>query len=976
MKNGSRCSQWAFPLLLALVLVILNIPANTGPSVDAILSPFAMGTNCSTGAQHGTRQGEYRPLLECKDNRTKTAEPLDPILFNFTVKNGGDVPDDYDVLCSQITGWNIIPSISEFHDVQPLSGPASDEEKTRNLTVAVIVGNVSTARVGLYEINVTLRSRGDPSNETGIGVFTDVLLLHRIGLLAPESREAMPGDRIIYDFEVVNDGNGDDEYRLWTGSSDNNWHTELVDADDGNISVPFGGLKKVEVMLYVPDYTDAGSSQLTTLYARPKDTGDPVEPVSEFVQTSVKTSYDIDPEQEEGELVKEGAPGDSVTFNFTVTNAGNGLDSVIGSEGTFRMVKVPQIPSPWNVSVDTSGIRQGGLPKGHEAAIVLTVTIPYVTPAGDYVLGMDIFTGLSLAYQGELSFTTRVRAKYGVVVGCADCRKNSSSGENVSFALTVWNSGNLPDSYDFEMSSDNPEWLYVPVRQVYLDFGDDTTVRFFMEVPEHAPPGKYGFALKCLSEGMGGEICEQTFELTVIRSLSFTLDPSAVNLRAVPGMERLLLIEARNTGNVEVLLSLEVDGESWCGLERASLHLGVASSACTSLVFRPPFEVYAREYDFVLTATAVQAPEMNASCRIHLDMNDSTGDGDFFRLTFKGEGSELYVGDGGVSVIHEEPLGGAGLGGSWKTCYVIGAARLDLTVKAGNGITRGAVAGGRYTLNITKVGPDGRSGIILQEMELAEPGEEHRYALYWPSDTTGDGDAGAYDLSISCHSRDRDFRLDAADMPVALGENDTIYLSCDGDVFDLNITKKKAGGAELVVRLRKIPMGGADSITLTVDWHEVANGGDDSISLSYVDEFGGMIRQVTLRAEAEGIPAAGDVGTSFISMRTLVTSVGVLVVLTVVIGFVVSRGNARRKRHLMTRYSVLGYIKFHEGGVTPEDIGKGLDALRDRMRVRQRNIDECLNALTREDKVYRKTAEGTEYYYLRCENGNIHDVRE
>lgn len=965
MIIGCALLLWALFLALPLPTIgphFLPGPENTYAAIEHGGVPVTTNVD--------SRDSLYKPILECQDNITKSAYPLDLVVFNFTLSNGGDIEDDYDVITFGITGWEIIPGPEEFIDVPPYSGPAPESEKVRDLTVAIVVGNVTCARYGDYDINITLRSRNRPSNESTSTIHIRVMHLHDLDIDPPVGRDVLPGDTKSYEFRLENRGNGDDTYDIRIESSNNNWHVELADEGQDRITIEFGGSETVAIMVHIPDFAEAGRSQITTLYARPNSSAEPGDTRSGFVQTSVTKIYNIALRQDESEKVKEGVPGESLRFHFIIENAGNSLDDVIGSRGTFVMSEVPDIPSSWNATIDLSGIREGGLPSEHTVDIILTARIPPVTPVGSYNIKVDIYTGVPLQFQDEVRFSAKVKPEYDSEAQPVEIKRSSPSGRNISFELAVRNTGNLPETYTISVNSPHSSWLHVPVDSLSLDLGDLGLFQLHADIPGSALPGTYEFTAAVRSEERETVIINQTFELEVVETRNFTLDPTEWDLKVIPGTSRLVIVTANNTGNTDIALTFSLTGEQWCRLEKENLFLGLHSSEGILLVFRPPFEIDAGTFEFTLRAAVSGESGAGKECTVRLEMIDPLAEGGYFKVEFDSAGSSLFVNDGSSRVFRDESSYFITGGAKADVYYILDTSLLNLTVRTEmTNRARGGIDTS-YTLRVTRVHPSGRSAISMENMLMEKNGEEHGYIIEWPAPAGCPFAHSGYNLVFVRYTDEGSLRMNAQCMSSKSGDNDTISIRLDPVLFTLNVTKRKSDGSHLTVSLRDIPMAPAEVLDVFLDWVKVSGDREDSVQLIFKDGCGNTIRKVSLHPRSKGnrsIEAEPEL--PFMMVAFIITAI----VVVLVISLVVVRINRRRRRDILTKYSVMGYVSLHRDGVSPEDMKRELGVRDSNTGDIKKSIERALDTLTREDRLTKRSMNGREHYYISANTFPISD---
>ncbi len=548
-----------------------------------------------------TRGPQFTPVLKCNeegpDPQTKKAYPMDLVSFNCTVTNEGNFYDDYVVDSTKIKGWNIILYPDKFPRIPPLSSPEDDAKKIRKMTVRIVVGDLYSAMVGKYSLDVTLRSKLS-SNRSTLTFNIDVLLLHRIDIKTPDMQYKLPGEDVLYEFQIQNLGNGNDIYDLWVDSSHSEWVALLVDDTQGRLNIQMGRTVVVPVIVYLPEDADAGFSQITTLCAKPIDS-EYAEIERGFVQTIVKHIYEIDIVEDETLILeRNGQPGGYSTFTFTIINKGNDLDDVIGNPGTFVVSDSPNQPTEWEEWVDSSDIREGGLPQDLEADIEYKVKVPPSTPVGKYKFTIDVLTDVPLKIQDTVEFTVNVIPIYNAEITCNLSTESGFIGDNVSFGIMLRNIGNIEDTYTWEVESDYPQWIYIPEPQFTVDFGYTTEPTFYVKIPMDQAAKSYEFILKLGSMGDKNISFQQTFILNVEETLDFSFEETNRTYDAIPHGETLVKLKVHNTGNGDVTLSFDIFGEKWGLLGQKNLFLMYRESKEMALSFKPPADVDLKGYSF------------------------------------------------------------------------------------------------------------------------------------------------------------------------------------------------------------------------------------------------------------------------------------------------------------------------------------------------------------------------------------------
>lgn len=590
----------AIVFMFVITIVLLN-PFSGFADDERIPKADVNDKEAVDDALQSSRGPQFTPKLVCNEPepepQTKQAYPMDLVTFNCTVTNEGNFYDDYVVDSTPIKGWNIILYPDKFPRIPPRSSPEDDAKKIRKMTVRIVVGDLYSAMVGKYALDVTLRSKLS-SNRSTLTFNIDVLLLHRIDIKTPEAQYKLPGEDVLYEFQIQNLGNGDDIYDLWIDSSHGEWVALLVDDTQARLHIQMGRTVVIPVIVYLPAEADAGFSHITTLVAQPIDS-DSGQKEMGFVQTIVTHIYDVDVVRDETLIPeRDGQPGGYSTFTFTIINTGNDLDDMVGNPGTFVVSDSPNQPSQWETWLDSSNIREGGLPQDLEADIEFKIRVPPSTPVGKYKFTIDVLSDVPLKIQDTVEFTVNVIPIRNAEITCNVSSKVGFIGDNVSFVIMLRNIGNIEDTYTWEVECEYPDWVYIPEPQFTVDFGYTTEPIFYVKIPLDQAAKSYEFVLKLGSMVNVNISFQQTFSLTVAETLDFSFEESNRTYDAIPQGETLVKLKVHNTCNGDVTLSFDIFGEKWGLLGQKNLFLQYRESKEMALSFKPPTGVDLKGYTF------------------------------------------------------------------------------------------------------------------------------------------------------------------------------------------------------------------------------------------------------------------------------------------------------------------------------------------------------------------------------------------
>ena len=564
-----------------------------------------------------TRSPIHDPYLECLEDTVKTAYPMDLVKFNCTIRNEGNITDDYKALSSTIQGWDIILYPDEFENVPPLTSNASDSDKNRSLSVHIVVGDQKNATAGDYTIEVSLLSQFSPANKCSLNLTLRILPLHGIDIMPPIPQCSLPGEEVVYEFQLLNYGNGDDVYDIWAETSNYNWVAVLENNDQSQIQIPRGGTVIVSVIVFVPLDVDMNTTQITTLCVRAK--GDGVI-LRGFVQTIVRHIWIITVDQSEFEHKSslECIPGKNVTFSFSIMNEGIELDDVIGKPGTFNISESPIVPAEWETWLDTSYIGSEGLPQEIEVNIYFKVKVPLLTPPGEYHFTIDIYSGDPLKWQDEAEFSVIIPAYPPTIIGFTNFSQEAYPGENVCFCFNLSNHCGYDQECTMLIESDYEAWTYMPEDHILLFFGDVYEISFYVDIPPYTVPGTYDFLFKYNLMDKS-TICH-TFQVIVLETIDFSFSTSNKFIKAMVGNERSIDLEVNNSGNSDLPLSIEIIGEPWGSLPQSQINIPYNGIKELQFLLKPPTGAVPGIYMFTIIGTATKDSSIcrNITLNIHL----------------------------------------------------------------------------------------------------------------------------------------------------------------------------------------------------------------------------------------------------------------------------------------------------------------------------------------------------------------------
>ena len=250
-----------------------------------------------------------------------------------------------------------------------------------------------------------------------------------------------------------------------------------------------------------------------------------------------------------------GPPGGNVTFTVTVTNVGDVEDtytlSATSGEG-------------WSVSIEPTLLT---IAAGASDNATLSVVVPPDASDDDSdIIGIKaLSTGDPEVDDFEDAYV-QVTVQRGVNVLISDPKNSGPPGENVTFTVTVINTGNVVDSYDL-MVKDSTGWGPTLSENLLEDVQPDEnkTATLSVTIPENVSADAEDKITVTATSTKDTEVsasasCIAT--VTVVRGVEVSISPE--NQKGPPKGKLEYTITIVNKGNIEDNYSLTVsDNENW-----------------------------------------------------------------------------------------------------------------------------------------------------------------------------------------------------------------------------------------------------------------------------------------------------------------------------------------------------------------------------------------------------------------------------
>jgi uncharacterized repeat protein (TIGR01451 family) len=254
-------------------------------------------------------------------------------------------------------------------------------------------------------------------------------------------------------------------------------------------------------------------------------------------------------------LSKSGAPGETLTYTLTVTNEGNVEDTYSLSASAME---------DWSVSIEPDSLP---LAAGAIGEATLSVVVPPDASSGDGTqLTIEVESTADPTVREVVDATAEAEIIRRVQVSVSPLSENGPPGENITFTVTIKNTGNVLDSYSLTVT-DNTGWGLTLSENLLEDVqpGESETVTLSITIPEDASLGTDDKITVTATSTENTEVSRKatvTAQVTALRRVEVSISPKSKT--GAPGGTLTYTIFVKNTGNVADSYSLTVsDNAGW-----------------------------------------------------------------------------------------------------------------------------------------------------------------------------------------------------------------------------------------------------------------------------------------------------------------------------------------------------------------------------------------------------------------------------
>ena len=423
---------------------------------------------------------EYGLTVTTLPNGNQDASPGSKVSYTLKVTNVGNAADRFNLLVdstNKTAGWTA--TLGTHTTPQVASG------NSHNVTLQV-TAPVTGMYTDLGYVNVTVTSEKNGSQSEMAYTITGILSERYLSLgVDNSSMEGPQGGSVSFNFTLTNSGNCLDRVDI-TATPPAGWSSP-------NISPTYFALEPdtsgtFTVVQSIPS-TALHKGFSLTLKAKSRD--DSSVNTTSTVTVDVEQDYDVQVTIP-GSNSKDVNPGDTVVYNFTVKNKGNGEDTISLSQDG--------IPVAWSWALSDSSV---SLPAEDTQSVSLTVTIP-----SDYEnfgpLEVELIAqsdGDANAKDNSSKIIINVQKTYSVILTCNKLQKSGYPEDTLFYIITINNDGNAEDLIKISVDAGTySSWASLNDTLFTIAANDHSTVNLTVEIPDNQPAGNYAINITATSQ--------------------------------------------------------------------------------------------------------------------------------------------------------------------------------------------------------------------------------------------------------------------------------------------------------------------------------------------------------------------------------------------------------------------------------------------------------------------------------------------
>lgn len=505
------------------------------------------------------------------------------LTYTITVNNTGNIQENFQLTKGDKAGWSI--SLNNTS----LLVPAGENRQTK-LTVNIPVN----ANGGTFDnVWVKVTSKDNAAVFDNESCLAQVRIVGNVQVVInpspPNYLENENGDTVKFSITVVNLSNAQGNFALEKGENAG-WTLAL---DSELLLVPKGGSVTTKLTVSIPTSAIGGTWDAIWVKATSQDNAAIFDNESCLAHVKIVV-VEITPSTQTGNN------GDTLEYNVTVKN-------LSGDPENFLLTKGDGVG--WALSLDDSWLY---VPNSDSRTTKLNVTIPGAAAGGQSdAISVQATSKDNATVHDNKSCLAQVATKIGANVQITPNTMENLRNDNVTFSITVNNTGNISDRFGLSWS-DTENWgnnISLLASSLQIGSGGQGTTILKVHIPDNAVPGTDDhITVTALSRADGTTSSSDncTVHVTLTNVVSVSISPAENS--ALPGKILTFRISVTNKGdNTDNYILQASDNLGWnlSLVENSLENVSSGSTRTTALTVAIPVNTASNSQDnIVVTATS------------------------------------------------------------------------------------------------------------------------------------------------------------------------------------------------------------------------------------------------------------------------------------------------------------------------------------------------------------------------------------
>ena len=514
---------------------------------------------------------------------TKRVDPGASVIFNFSVTNTGNGPDDitFSVIGLPV-GWVSYFSKTTVYNV------AANATQTTMLTLEV----PSTARASTYRFDVRAVSESNASVFRTIRNVTAIVnQLYNVDLYTEVTYlkgEATTGATMS--IVVTNTGSGDDNVTMTVPSTYVTW----VAFDVTTVRLAAGASSTVTATIAPPATQPMGTVSISI---RGASKGKPT--VYDEVTFSFEVLQTFKPELTAVEPTIHKKPGETATFSMLLKNGGNGPDTY----------KVNFTSNPRSLASHTLASPFVTLNQGAAKSFTLSVTLPSSEPVGDIAFVLLATSQNKSTAINSITLTVTVDPVYGLVFYGYELNATAQPTDSTPVELRIENLGNTVDTFAMKATGPYYKWVSFKDNPVSVPRADETIFDATITVPDDDTVALGTYFINVTATSTHDATKTKTLELKVEvkhkEDADVTITDSIRSRSTDPGGSVVYKLTVRNEGLKQHVVNIAVSGAhtEWATLSKKTALLAANATTEVNVTIAVPKGQAPETFDTTVTAS-------------------------------------------------------------------------------------------------------------------------------------------------------------------------------------------------------------------------------------------------------------------------------------------------------------------------------------------------------------------------------------